>query len=155
MKKTCYKLPEEVEAAKTDAEKYEFVYIRELSRLEMGRRTDLEPINWGAVIEAQFFDKNSELRFFRHGGELKAALIEDDPFVSKEILFYPKQPNDDSKKKLRAILRTDKNGNQCMDTFPTLHHDGAFGKTITVREYFDYDADGQIFVTASRLVEWR
>jgi hypothetical protein len=132
MKKTCYKLPEEVEAAKTDAEKYEFVYIRELSRLEMGRRTDLEPINWNEeneVIEVRFFDDKSELRFFKQDGNLRAALIEDDG--GKEGIDFKTSDKID------------------------LLHDGKFGKSIIVREYFDYDADGQIFVTASRLVEWR
>ena len=125
MKKTCYKSHGEVEAAKTDAEKFEFVYIRELSRLELGRRADLKPVNWNEVIEVRFFDDKGELRFFDNGDGLKAA----------EIII---DPDDD-----------------CKDTDYELEHDGEFGGGITVRECFDYDDDGQLYVAASRLVDWR
>ena len=117
----------EFEMAKAKSSEYEYVFLRELSRLHMG--VNNIDINWDEVIEARFFDEASELRFFRYGKELKAVLIEDgggeegiDFKTSKEI---------------------------------SLLHDGRFGKSIIVREYFDYDPDGQIFVTASRLVEWR
>ena len=117
----------EFEKAKAGSRDYEYVYLRELSRQYMG--VNNIDINWDQVIEARFFDKASELRFFRYGKELKAVLIEDDG--GEEGIDFK---------------TSDKIG---------LLHDGKFGKSIIVREYFDYDPDGQIFVTASRLVEWR
>ena len=117
----------EFEEAKTKSGNYGYVYLREMSRQYMG--VNNIDINWDQIIEARFFDKASELRFFKYGKELKAVLIEDNG--GEEGIDF--------------------NTSDKID----LLHDGKFGKSIIVREYFDYDPDGQIFVTASRLVEWR
>lgn len=81
-------------------------------------------INWDEITQIRFFSERAELRLFRRDGALQAVLLEDD------------------------------SEGDCLDkTFP-LAHNGAFGTWLTVREYLDYDEDGQLFVKASRLKGW-
>lgn len=86
--------------------------------------TEKAEIAWSEATELRFFSEHSELRFFGTAGRLRAVLLED---VAEDT---------------------------CHDrTFP-LAHNGAFGQELTVREYLDYDEDGQLYVKATRLKGW-
>lgn len=86
--------------------------------------TEKAEIAWGEATELRFFNDTAELRFFGTAGRLQAVLLED---VAEDT---------------------------CHDrTFP-LAHNGAFGQKLTVREYLDYDEDGQLYVKATRLKGW-
>lgn len=111
------------------AEGYPFVYLRMLSSVSMGNTSEILPrICWEEVEEARFFGPSGELRVFDDGAALTAAVLEDGPHETE----YSVQ-----------------------DRTCPLAHDGAFGREIVVRDYLDYDGDGQLFVSASRLKDWR
>ena len=57
-----------IEQALQQAEKLQFVMVTELSRVVIGKMPI--DINWDELIEARFFDHDTEIRIFRENGEL-------------------------------------------------------------------------------------
>lgn len=114
--------------AKTEGQLLQWVLVRQLSAVAMGEVSKI-PIDWEDVTEVRFFDDEKEIRIFERRGKLCAAVIAD---VAEDV---------------EGVDFRDR-------TFP-LEHRGVFGQEITMREYFDYDEDGQIFVVATRLKGWR
>ena len=56
--------------------------------------------------------------------------------------------------RLQAVLLADEAEDKCHDRSFPLAHNGAFGRELTVREYLDFDEDGQLYVKATRLKGW-
>ncbi len=81
-------------------------------------------LNWDEATELRFFNDTSELRFFGGAGRLQAVLLADEA------------------------------EDKCHDRSFPLAHNGAFGRELTVREYLDFDEDGQLYVKATRLKGW-
>lgn len=73
-------------------------------------------------LEARFFSEDSELHIFDCNGEKKAVVVKD---VEGEHI--------DKKYVLAKAYST-------------------LGNTVTVRQYPDYDSDGQVYIAATRLV---
>lgn len=115
----------ELDQARQQAKSYPFVLVRELSQIWLGETQEAN-INWGEATELRFFSEQSELRFFGGAGRLRAVLLEDGDEADS--------------------LHQDR-------TF-SLAHKRYFGKSLTIREHFGYDEDGQLFVRASRLKGW-
>lgn len=114
------------EEARARSAEYPYVLVRELSRLYLGK-TENAALNWSEATEVRFFCETSELRFFEQGNDLAAVLLEDE----------------------------EEDETTCLDRFCPLGHSGHFGKQITLREYFGYDSDGQLYVKAVRLKDWK
>lgn len=114
--------------AKEQGQLLKWVLVRQLSSIAMGE-VSKKTIDWDEVTEVRFFDDKKEIRIFERDGELSAAVIADSA--------------------------GDVDGVDFRDRTISLEHKEAFGEEITVREYFDYDEDGQIFVAATRLKGWR
>lgn len=83
------------------------------------------PIVLDEILEARFFDRSGEIRFFDDGEGLTAAAVEDDG---------PDDPRLDDL------------------TTPVIP---SFGKSLTVRRYVNFDKDGQAFISAVRLLDWK
>lgn len=111
--------------AKTMAQGYPYVLVRELSRLYLGEAAQAD-IRWDELTEARFFNDTSELRIWEEGGQFSAVLLEDE--------------GEDT--------------TTCMEKSYNLAHKGVFGKKLTVVEYFGYDEDGQLYRAATRLKGW-
>lgn len=77
------------------------------------------------LIEARFFGGNGEIHIFTENGEQKAVHITDDENDSR---FSP------------------------IDREYTLLSN--FGKKLTVRQYIDFDNEGQAYIKAVRLLGW-
>lgn len=118
----------DIEVAKQRGSDLPWVLVRELSTLKLGA-TETISIHWDEVTEARFFGETKEVRIFESGGILCAAVLRD---AEDEI-------EDET----------------CHDMTYQLEHKPHFGSEVTIREYFDYDEDGQLYVTASRLKGWR
>ncbi len=114
--------------AKEQGQLLKWVLVRQLSSVAMGEVINM-PIDWDEVTEVRFFDEEKEIRIFERDGDLCSAVIADSASDVENVDFR--------------------------DRTISLEHKGAFGREITVREYFDYDEDGQIFVAATRLKGWR
>ena len=74
-----------IEQAREQAEKLQFVMVTELSRVAIGK-VPME-INWDELIEARFFDHDTEIRIFREDSEWKARSItlkEDTSYIEKD-----------------------------------------------------------------------
>ena len=74
-----------IEQALQQAEKLQFVMVTELSRVVIGKMP--MDINWDELIEARFFDHDTEIRIFRENGELRvrSVILQDDmPYIEKQ-----------------------------------------------------------------------
>ena len=60
-----------IEQALQQAEKLQFVMVTELSRVVIGKMP--MDINWDELIEARFFDHDTEIRIFREGPQCDFA----------------------------------------------------------------------------------
>ena len=76
------------------------------------------------VIEARFFSEEREIHVWREGGTLRAACLADSPEDAGAAAEKYKLEN------------------------------GQLGAWIAVRRYWDYDEDGQCYVSARRLAGW-
>lgn len=77
------------------------------------------------VLEARFFGHTEEVRIFRREGELQAALLAEEP---KDTVIE--------------------------ETY-FIQNKKRFGTALTVRQILDYDEDGQCYVAAVRLADWK
>lgn len=55
---------------------------------------------------------------------------------------------------LEAVCVEDEGQEDCLDITRRIR-DPRFGKTLTLRRYLGYDADGQAYICATRLVGWK
>lgn len=117
-----------IEDAKQRGSALPWVLVRQFSSIQMGRTKDIA-IDWEEVTEVRFFGETEEIRIFEASGTLCAAALRD---AGDEV-------EDET----------------CHDMTCKLEHKPHFGNEITIREYFDYDEDGQLYVAASRLKGWR
>ena len=98
-----------IEQALKQAEKLQFVMVTELSRVVIGK-TPMD-INWDELIEARFFDHDTEIRIFREDGALKArkvSLRADTPYIKKH--YTGLQGNLGSEVSVREYLTFDEDG---------------------------------------------
>lgn len=77
------------------------------------------------LLEARFFGPQREVRIWAGDTGLEAICLEDDG--QDDFLDLPPR-------KIRA---------------------SRFGKELTLRRYLDYDEDGQAYICATRLVDWK
>jgi hypothetical protein len=123
-----------VETAKREGMALPWALVRQLSSFQMGK-TEALSIDWDEVTEVRFFDESKEIRLFERNGELSAAIVSDSEEDKKN-----------EKNKENVTFR---------DVQKELGHKGQFGSAVTIREYFAYDEDGQLYLAASRLKDWR
>ena len=110
-----------IEEAKEKAQSYPYALIYEMSDLAFGRTEELPPIHWDECLEARFFSKDGELHFFENEDGMKAVLVTDD-------------------------------GDDVLDRTYRIHQRFQLvGEGVKVREYLDYDKDGQVYVRLTRL----
>lgn len=98
-----------IEQALKQAEKLQFVMVTELSRVVIGK-TPID-INWDELIEARFFDHDTEIRIFRENSELRArsVILQDDmPYIEKQ--YKKLQGNLGSEISVREYLTFDEDG---------------------------------------------
>lgn len=84
-----------------------------------------QKINWNECLEARFFNETSQLHVFGELGDLKAVCMMDDGKSAQEI----------DRKYVLANQFRDK------------------GKYIKIKEYYDFDEDGQLCMKAIRPVK--
>lgn len=77
------------------------------------------------LLEARFFGPDREVRIWAGDTGLEAICLEDDG--QDDFLDLPNR-------EIRAAR---------------------FGKELTLRRYLDYDKDGQAYICATRLVDWK
>lgn len=98
-----------IEQALEQAEKLRFVMVTELSRVVIGK-TPMH-ISWDELIEARFFDHDTEIRIFREDGELRArsvSLQDGTPYIEKQ--YKGLQGNLGSEISVREYLAFDEDG---------------------------------------------
>ena len=101
--------PISVEQALEQAQTLKFVMITELSRVVIGKVP--MDINWDELIEARFFDHDTEIRIFRENSELRArsVILQDDmPYIEKQ--YKKLQGNLGSEISVREYLTFDEDG---------------------------------------------
>ena len=126
MKKTIYK-DAAVQDAKAEAmQDYAYGLVYEYSRMLFEKGDRIPEILWDEVVEAWFFDADKELHFFRIGDALCAVKTED---------HVGEVPEEGRVRQLRLASKYNK----------------ALGNKLCVKEYYSYDADGQLLVSTSRL----
>lgn len=84
-----------------------------------------QKINWNECLEARFFNETSQLHVFGELGDLKAVCMMDDGKSAQEI----------DRKYVLANQFRDK------------------GEYIKIKEYYDFDEDGQLCMKAIRPVK--
>lgn len=115
--------PVEINDALKKATEYEHNLVRQISSVRID--APMEQIIWEEVEEAFFFDEKQELHIYRSGEELIAVeAAEEEPaqHIVKKCYEINKSLFSDSEK-----------------------------KKIVVKEYLDFDEDGQCFVGYTRL----
>ena len=98
-----------IEQALQQAEKLQFVMVTELSRVVIGKMP--MDINRDELIEARFFDHDTEIRIFRENGELRdrSVILQDDmPYIEKQ--YKKLQGNLGSEISVREYLTFDEDG---------------------------------------------
>ena len=118
-----------VEAAKAMITNFDYALIYLISEVilkKMDKTDKVESINWDECEEARFFSKDKEIHFFRVNGELQAVRISDAPNESKMDCMRKKY-------ELASKFRN-------------------MGKYVLVKEYLEYDEDGQVQVAQTRLM---
>lgn len=118
-----------VEAAKAMIKNFDYALIYLISEVilkKMDKTDKVESINWDECEEARFFSENKEIHFFRVNGKLQVVKISDDPNESKMDCMQKKY-------ELASKFRN-------------------LGKYVLVKEYLEYDEDGQVQVAQTRLM---
>ena len=113
----------EVFSAKERISKLNYARVQELSDYWIGRVIDMRETDESEIVEARFFSESEEVRFFRQDGILSAVRVADGDAEFIDEEFV------------------------LSDRF------SAAGKSVTVRYYLEEDEDGQIYVSATRLVD--
>ena len=100
---------------------YQYALIYNISKIELCAVSDMDDFDLQQCQEARFFDDNTELHIFDNDG-MKAVIISD----TNESVYVDK---------VYAITNKFKSA----------------GNRIVVREYLEYDEDGQLHVGITRL----
>lgn len=109
--------------AEESIDQYEWGIVYQMSELLFDRTEKLKrQIMWEECLEARFFNETSELHFFGNPGHLQAVCISDDGTGQNE--------------EIRSCLLADQ--------FIKL------GNILKIKEYYDFDTDGQLYITAVR-----
>lgn len=112
-----------LEEAYKSIKEYKYALIYMISEIKLCKTEELkEDLKWDECLEARFFSSDKELHIFEIDGERKAVKVSD---TEEDEIFEKK------------YLLSDKFS--------------ALGKTICVKEYLNYDKDGQVFVELTRL----
>lgn len=101
---------------------YEYALLYMISGIVLTQTDSLVEINWTECMEARFFSEDKELHFFEVDGEMQTIEVSDGDGQNQVVKEY------ELAGKFQAI-----------------------GKTVLVREYIDYDEDGQASVVLTRL----
>lgn len=107
---------------------YEYCLIYEISDVVLNRLERLCEIDWNEVQEAWLFDEKGQLHIYRDEGILLAARVDDAVLDHAHTLEKTYRLADTNK------FRIDGN------------------KMIIVKEYIDFDEDGQSYVAYTRLL---
>ncbi len=101
---------------------FDFVLLYKLSEINIISYSDFNKLD-NEVTEARFFDSKKELRIFDYNGEKRGCLIEDDENDTlNKTNLYPR--------KIKGKFKY---------------------KKAIIKEYLEFDEDGQIYVKAVRL----
>lgn len=101
---------------------YEYALLYMISEIVLTKTDSLAEINWAECTEARFFSEDKELHFFEVDGEMQTVEVSDGDGQEEVVKEY------ELAGKFQAI-----------------------GKTVLVKEYIDYDEDGQANVVLTRL----
>ena len=110
--------------AKQEIPDYRYALLYQIGGILLDRVENLPDINWEECTEARFFSGSGELHFFETEGTMEAVEIKDAGGEEDEII--------------KAYDLAKKFNSQ--------------GKKIYVKEYLDYDEDGQAEVAVTRLM---
>lgn len=110
--------------AKQEIPDYRYALLYQIGGILLDRVENLPDINWEECTEARFFSGSGELHFFETEGTMEAVEIKDAGGEEDEII--------------KAYDLAKKFNSQ--------------GKKIYVKEYLDYDEDGQAEVALTRLM---
>ena len=100
----------------------EYALLYMISEVVLTKTDSIVEINWEECIEARFFSADKELHFFEVDGEMQAAEVSDGDGQDEVVKEY-----------------------ELAGKFQDI------GKTVLVKEYIDYDEDGQANVVLTRL----
>lgn len=112
-----------IEEAKNLLQNYEYTYLQMMSEHILDRVSAVSSIEWDELIEAYFFNSDSQIHIFREDDEFIAVLTDD---------------MEDCHTFDRKYSLAGKYQNQ--------------GKCVIIREYLKADEDGQSYVAATRLL---
>ena len=104
-------------------EHYDYALVYMFSSVILCKTENLDDTDWEECLEARFFSERAELHLFERDGDMQAVEIADDG--SDKDTFIKKYQLDSKF--------------------------AAMGRNIYVKEYLDYDEDGQINVSLTRL----
>lgn len=113
-----------LEEAKKEIAHLKYALVYQYSKVIFERIENVENIAWDECVEAYFFDEKKQIHLYQYDNELQGICFEE-----KETADYI-----DKEYVLTEQYRT-------------------VGTTLKKREYLDYDADGQVFVKYTRLVD--
>lgn len=117
----------EIQEAYNQITQYEYALIYMISEIRLVCTKDAETLNWTECIEARFFSDDKELHIFEQDGEKVAVEVYDTGEPQDEII----------------------------KEYPLAHKFHYMGKKLYVKEYIEYDEDGQAYVALTRLQEIR
>ena len=115
----------EIEDIKNKAATYEFALIYTYSSPKYLGENNAGSIDWSELVDARFFGEEGELHVFRN---------EDNELEMVELSDSVEQEN----------------FNERFEDFERPLERG-YGKSITIREYINFDEDGQAVVVCTRL----
>ena len=110
------------EEARPHIPDYEYALIYLISEIILTKTDCISEINSEECTEARFFSEEKELHFFRRDGQMQAVEVRD------------KDEKD-----------------EIVKTYDLANKSQAAGKIIKVKQYIDYDKDGQANIALTRL----
>lgn len=110
------------EEARTHIQDYEYALVYMISEVILAETVSLSEINWDECMEARFFSEKKELHFFRQEDQMKAVEVKDKDGRDEIVKSY------DLANKFQKI-----------------------GRQVKVKQYIDYDKDGQANIVLTRL----
>jgi hypothetical protein len=126
--KICKENYKELEVIQTVALKYTCAFIYEMSRAYWIKSPEFSQINWTELLEARFFNQTGELHVIQEGEERFAVEVKEIDEGGCEVDFLDQE-----------IPRKRLFQNKQIDC------------AVKVRQYLDYDEDGQVYVKITRL----
>lgn len=110
------------EEARTHIQDYEYALVYMISEVILAETVSLSEINWDECMEARFFSEKKELHFFRQEDQMKAIEVKDKDGRDEIVKSY------DLANKFQKM-----------------------GRQVKVKQYIDYDKDGQANIVLTRL----